>query len=112
MVERCIGNVCKLVLDPVTVKNNPYHEMFNVLSPAPDARAPLFRASFPSQTPKLANDDINMIGMSIDDRFNAGRSTSQDFSQDYAFQLAEGNPPNAFSNAIDSSLASIGRSDQ
>jgi hypothetical protein len=111
LVERCIGSQCKLVLDPVTVKNNPYHEMFNVLAAAPDARAPSFRAAFPAQTPSLANDDINMIGMTIDDTFNAGRSTAQDTAQDYAFQLAQGAPPNAFSSAIDSALASIGRTD-
>jgi hypothetical protein len=102
---------CKLVLQPVTVKTNPFHEMFNVLEPAPDPRASTFQSVFPAQSGPLAEDDLNRLGMNISNRFNAGQSSSQDFAEHYEQQLLMGSPPNAFSAAIDTELAAIGRSD-
>lgn len=111
LVRRCDDAGCKLVLDPVTVKTNPFHTMFNLLEPAPDPRSGAFQGFFPSQALALSNDGINQITMAIEDTFNAGQSTSQDFSQDYEVQLNLGNPPNSFSDAIQTELTSIGRSD-
>jgi hypothetical protein len=111
-VTQCpVTGSCKLVLRPVTVKTNPFHEMFNVLNPAPDPRASVFQSVFPAESAALSNDDLNRLGMTISDRFNGGQSNSQDFFEEYEQQLLLGAPPNAFSAAIDAELAAIGRSD-
>jgi hypothetical protein len=98
---------CKLVLDPVTVKTNPYHEMFDVLNPTPDPRAGAFQSLFPGQAGPLSTDVVAQISMSIDDKFNAGQSTSQDFTENYELQFGLGSPHIAFSNAITSVLTSL-----
>ncbi|MEY4579949.1 MAG: hypothetical protein RL701_4652 [Pseudomonadota bacterium] len=105
------GKCSKLLLDPVTVKTNPHHELFNLAAFAPDPRAPAFQAAFPSEAQALATDSVAKIGMNIADQFNAGQSTSQDFNEDYGFQFSLGSPPNPFSAAIDSELVSIARTD-
>ena len=111
LVSRCEGPACKLVLEPVTVKTNPFQTLWNVLEPAPDARAGAFQSTFPAQSLALSNDAIAQISMAIQDTYNAGQSTSQDFRHDYEFQLGLGNPPNPFSDAIQTELATIGRTD-
>jgi hypothetical protein len=100
-----------LELEPVTVKTNPFHEMFNVLEPAPDPRAPAFRATFPGQAGPLANDNVNLLSMNIKDVYNAGQSTAQAPAEHYEFQLQLGALPNPFSTAIDAQLAFVGRPD-
>lgn len=113
LVTQCdlAANGCRLVLDPVTVKTNPFHEMFNISNPAPDPRAGAFRSMFPGQSLALSNDKINQISMGVDDRFNAGQSTSQDVAEHYERQFDLGAPPNTFSDAIKTELGAIMRTD-
>lgn len=111
LVTQCSRVSCSLVLQPVTVKTNPFHEMFNELEPAPDPRAPAFRGAFPFQAGPLANDNLNLLSMSIKDTFNAGQSTSQNPAEHYELQLQLGGLPNAFSGAIDAQLGAVGRPD-
>jgi len=111
LVPRCTRLSCELALQPVTVKTNPFHEMFNELEPAPDPRAPAFRSIFPFQAGTLANDNVNLISMDMKDTFNAGQSTSQDPAEHYETQLLLGAVPNAFSTAIDAQLGAVGRPD-
>jgi hypothetical protein len=101
------GQFCDLLFQPVTVKNNPFHEMFDVLNPAPDARAPAFRATFPAQTVPLSSSNVNEISMATDDRHNAGQSMAI-FTEDYALQLGLHGLPNAFSAAIDAQISGAG----
>lgn len=107
LVPSCDNAGCKLLLDPVTVKTNPHHELFNVLASPADPRAGAFQATFPAQSGALSTDQVALISMAIDDRYNAGQSTSQDFNEDYEVQFNNGAPPHAFSAAIDSELASL-----
>jgi hypothetical protein len=111
LLRQCDGTNCKLLLDPVTVKTNPFHQLFNTLQSNPDVRAGRFQSTFPVQAQPLANDSLAHISMGIDDTFNAGQSTSQAGSERYDTQLQLGNPPNAFSLAIQRQLTTIGRSD-
>lgn len=78
LVQQCEAEACDLVLQPVTVKTNPFAALFNVDDPAADLRASAFQSAFPAQAGALSNDDVAQISMRTDDRFNAGQSTSQD----------------------------------
>src|SRR5262249_24743497 len=66
---------CHLQFLPVTVKTNPFPDLFNFLSP--ESRAPAYQLDFPTRVAGLAVDDINLIGLPVDDTFNAGESNSQ-----------------------------------
>lgn len=99
---------CKLVMTPVTDKANPFKSMFSASST--DPRAAQFQADFPAQVAALANDDVNLIGLSTDDTYNAGQSNSQITSERYQSQLpAAGTNP--FMATIDAELLAIGRPD-
>lgn len=76
------GGGTRLFFQPVTDKNNPFGELFDIDSTLPTAAS--FRADFTSggsssQVAQLAAGDVNLIGMSIQDQYNAGQSTSQNF---------------------------------
>lgn len=107
----CRGFRCRMLMSPVSVKNNPLPQMFDATDPAPHARAADFHASFPeSQVARLVTDDINLIAMDVPDRFNAGQSTSSDPADSYGFQMDE-TLPNPFGDAIEDELARLGRLD-
>ncbi|MEY4510454.1 MAG: hypothetical protein RLZZ450_2576 [Pseudomonadota bacterium] len=107
----CRGFTCRMLMNPVSVKNNPLPQMFDATDPAPHERAADFHASFASgQVGRLVTDDINMISMDVPDRFNAGQSTSSDPADAYGFQMDE-TLPNAFGDAIEDELAHLGRFD-
>ena len=97
-------DVCQhLVVKPVTVKNNPFHELFDESHPEP--RGPAFRSAFIDSVGGLAAADINQITMSTEDTFNGGQSNSQSFAEEYATQLPSS--PNLRAQ-IDARLAQIG----
>lgn len=112
----CIGGRCRLRFEPVSVKLNPFPPFFNLLDPTPDPRAADFQAFFPTQVESLIHDDVNLITMQDDDRFNAGQSTSQISPQgtsedDYLTQALRGlaNGPNTLTRAIRAELERLGR---
>ena len=99
----------RLFFQPVTVKNNPFGELFDIISPLPTAAA--FRADFTSggassQVAQLAAGDVNLIGMSTLDPYNAGQSNSENSGQapdDYLMSLPPG-ASNTFTQAIEAAL--------
>jgi hypothetical protein len=99
------GGGTRLFFQPVTDKNNPFGELFDFGSALPTAAS--FRTDFTSggsssQVAQLASGDVNLIGMSILDAYNAGQSTSQNaFStpDDYVQNLPPG-ANNPFTQAI------------
>lgn len=99
----------RLFFQPVTVKNNPFGDLFDINSPLPTASA--FRADFTSggassQVAQLAASNVNLIGMSILDAYNAGQSTSQNVGgtpDDYLQNLPPG-ANNAFTQAISAAV--------
>ena len=113
VARRCTGKLCRLLLEPASVKSNPFAPLFDMLNPSPDARAHEFQTTFPSQVAALVNDDINLISLNMDDRFNAGQSTSSDINEDYVTQAIQGlaNGPNALTTALRGELTRLGRSE-
>lgn len=105
------GGQCRQVLEPVTVKTNPYNELFKLPSSASDARASIFQTSFPAQVKALSNDAVAQISFTSEDRFNAGQSTSQDANERYEVQFGSSSVPNTFGDAISAELGNLGRSD-
>jgi hypothetical protein len=106
LVSDCSTGSCGLRLDPVTVKTNPFAEMFDSDNASPNAKAAAFRGEFPAQTHTLTNDVVTQISMSVDDQYNAGQSGSQDPGESYEFQFNLASPSNTFSAAINSQLLS------
>ncbi len=102
------GGACRLVVKPVTVKNNPSGALFNVN--ASDARTSAFQSDFLGQVQALLPQDVNAMSMSTPDLFNAGQSNAQGNENEYAFHLAQGGAGNAFAQAISAELASQGSS--
>jgi hypothetical protein len=94
---------CRLQMRPVTVKNNPFFDLFDVGTA--ETRGPAFQAAFLDSVASLAVDDVNRIGMNIDDQFNTWQSNSQSFNEQYETNLG---PPNAFTASISSKLSLIG----
>ncbi len=105
--RQCPGGVCALKAVPVTVKVNPFGDLFNPASTQPLAAA--FQADFVSQVPALAVNDVNRFNYDVQDQFNASNSDSQSFGtvDDYVAQFAG---PSAFRNAIQATLTAIGSS--
>ncbi|MFO0591232.1 MAG: hypothetical protein U0441_27040 [Polyangiaceae bacterium] len=112
---QCDGGVCKLYSKPVSVKNNPFFQLFDVASTNPFA--PAFQGTFTapsgaSQVSSLAVTDPNVvtnlstIAMNIDDQFNAGQSFSDSPLEAYPPQFAPG--PDPFHDAVSIELSSIG----
>ena len=95
LTSRCRTGVCPLVLRPVTVKGNPFAELFDPASAL--SRAPAFQAAFPGTVPLLSVGSLNQISMDIKDVFNAGQSNAQNIFERYEVQLSA---PNAFATAI------------
>lgn len=111
---QCDGAGCKLYSRPVSVKNNPFFQLFDVAST--DPHAPGFQASFTtpsgaSQVVSLAATDpnivtnLNIIAMNIDDPFNAGQSLSDNTSEAYGPQFQPG--PDPFHDAVQTELTGI-----
>lgn len=111
----CSGAACALGVAMVTVKNNPFAELFSPQNPRAEAvafRDPANPIGFVSQVANLATNNINQFFMSIDDSFNGGESTSQPLAppqthdSDYPFWLTPG--PSALRSAIQGKLTALG----
>ncbi len=113
-IPKPIGKkICKLVFNPVTVKDNPFGELFDGSNT--DPRATAFQTAFVSASggastvERLAADSLMGIGLGTADAFNGGQSTSQPFfgdPDDYVAQL-NNSAPNSFTAAIDTELDNI-----
>jgi len=89
----------------VTVKVNPFGDLFNPASPEPLAAA--FQTNFVNQVPALAVNDVNRFNYDVPDQFNAPHSNSQNpgTEDDYLLNFAG---PSAFRTAVQNKLTSIG----
>jgi len=97
-------DVCQhLVVKPVTVKNNPFRELFDETTV--QAQGPAFRAAFPSQVASLAATNVNLIAMETPDVFNGGESNSQTDEDSYGKQMRT-SP--VFASQIQAQLTAIG----
>ncbi len=113
LVRQCTSKLstsCRLVMQPVTVKNNPFRELFKATSAWP-LTSPFELGDFPPNVRTLADNDVNLIGMSTLDQYNAPQSTSQSVLHDYKFQYDQGGPPNAFTTAVSQEITNINRPD-
>ncbi|WNG58477.1 hypothetical protein F0U59_29830 [Archangium gephyra] len=107
LLRVCPGGICKLKAEPVTVKTNPFGELFN-----PNSFNPLagdFQLHFLSQVSSLAQSNVNTFNYQVPDQYNAGQSDSQSFGgfDDYVAQFAG---PSVFRDLIQSELNNIGSS--
>lgn len=111
LLRECTGRSCRLVFNPVAVGTNPFPPLFD--SSFPDPLVPEFQNDFISQVESLSNDDVNLISMKIDDRYNAGQSTSTGFNDTYLVQSIIGysNGAHSMVDALQAEIARIGRSD-
>jgi hypothetical protein len=105
---RDCGTTCSLKFVPVTVKTNPFGDLFNpaVVNP----RATQFRNHFITQVERLAHPDINIFNHDVPDLFNTGESDAQTAGavDDYVARFGPG--PSAFHTAIQGELTRIGSS--
>ncbi|HET8935201.1 MAG TPA: hypothetical protein VFN67_17255 [Polyangiales bacterium] len=90
LARRCRHGRCRLLFEPSALGENPFPPLFNERAAAPDARAADFLASFPDQTQNLITDEVNLITLNTDPRFNAGQSTSSNIEDDYVGQAIAG----------------------
>ncbi len=103
--RQCPLGVCKLKATPVSVKANPFGDLFNPNSS--NALAGSFQANFISQVPSLALADVNRFNYEVADQFNAPSSDSQSGGvvDDYVAAFAG---PSAFRNGIQAMLNNLG----
>ena len=94
---------CHLQFVPVTVKGNPFGELFG--SNSSDPRATRFKRHYLTQVENLAIEDVNQFFAAVPDRFNAGQSSSQGIENDYSVHLAQ-SP--RFERALDRRLRRLG----
>ena len=94
---------CVPLFAPVTVKQNPFGELFDETSPIQRTRS--FQRHFLTQVENLAIDDINGFFATAPDRFNAGQSNAQGTENHYPNHFA--NSPR-FESAIDLRLQNMG----
>ena len=109
--RQCQGRACRLEFEPVAVGVNPFPPLFDSSNPDPEAAQ--FQSEFISQVESLSNDDVNLISMDMDDRYNAGQSTSTGFNDAYLVQAINGvvNGSLTFTDALQAELTRIGRPD-
>jgi hypothetical protein len=91
---------------PVTVKTNPFGELFSPGSTSPQTAA--FQNTFlPGAVAGLAVSDINLFNYNVPDNFNTGQSISQNFggTDDYSARFNTASPLAA---AIQAQLTAIG----
>ncbi len=79
LTNDCRCGKCELLMVPMTVKTNPYGELFNVATAEP--LAPMLQSTIASQIPSLAVNDIDRFGYSVDDSLNAAESPIDDGPQ-------------------------------
>lgn len=101
LAQDCRCGTCEVMSVPMTVKNNPYGDLFNVNSSEPlvgDLENALI-----NQLGSLTDPDINAFNWNVDDKMNAAESPIDrpDLINDYVYQYE--NPLNA---GLESNLAS------
>ncbi|APR83417.1 Hypothetical protein A7982_08766 [Minicystis rosea] len=103
-----IKNGNKLFAQPVTVKNNPFGDLFKFTSTRPEAGP--FQSFFVNggEIASLAATNVNNVAMATDDQFNAGQSTSvSNPINDYVLSLNAGGAGNPFVQSIDAELHNL-----
>ncbi len=104
------GANCELDTVPVTVKGNPYGELFAMLGAASpfSTKSLQFQADFTTQLDDLSTADINGFFYANDDAHNSGESDAQgNAPHDYRDQLtAAGNP--LFKQILDAHGSALG----
>lgn len=105
LARACEGADCKLFLEPVSDKTNPFGALFDDRDPNPAGAA--FRAEFLGQIPSLAAPLPDAISMTTSEGFDAGQSNSLGAENQYVAQLAGGDPT-GFRKDISDQLASLG----
>lgn len=83
----CRCGTCHLRMLPITVKTNPYADLFNASTPEP--LAPMLQSTIVAEVHNLSQPDANLISWAVDDKLNAAESPINGFS-DYVGQ-ASGN---------------------
>ena len=76
------ANACTLRFVPVTVKENPFGELF--ARDSGDPRALRFQRHYLTQVENLSKAEINAFFAEVPDRFNAGQSNAQGPENDYS----------------------------
>lgn len=79
---------CALQFVPVSVKNNPFGELFD--ENFSDPRTIPFQRAFVNQVENLAANDLNGFFNMIAEPFNAGESSSQGVDNNYEFHFDSG----------------------
>jgi hypothetical protein len=97
-----IGN-CGLQFVPVTVKTNPWGDLFDEASP--ERRARPFMRHFITQVDELAAPGLNRFFNAIPDEFNAGQSNSQGSENNYVSHF---DPSGLFARVIGRRLNRLG----
>ena len=106
LAKRCtLTTGCKLFFQPVSDKTNPFGTLFNDNNPQP--LGPAFRTEFLDQVKPLSPQDVNQIGMTTSNQFNAGQSNSSGSENLYPFHFSQGNPA-GFALDITNKLGSLG----
>lgn len=79
---------CSLQFVPVTVKGNPFGELFDA-SIGGEPRTRQFQRHYRTQVENLSAADLNEFFAAAPDRFNAGQSNSQEGENNYPAHLEE-----------------------
>ena len=107
LLRQCPLGVCVLKAVPVTVKANPYGDLFNPASTEPLAAD--FRTHFLTQVQPLAFNDVNRFNYEVPDQFNAAHSDSMSggVEDDYLANFAG---PSTFRDDIQTQLDNLSSS--
>lgn len=98
--------ICDLNFVPVSVKDNPFPDLFNATSTHPLAAS--FVNHIDDQVACLAVNDVNGFGFcGLDDTFNHNESAVDFFASDYR-QVFDSSIPSALNTSIQNTLTSIG----
>ncbi|HLL52935.1 MAG TPA: hypothetical protein VK447_05275 [Myxococcaceae bacterium] len=103
----CPSSGCTLKFAPVTVKTNPFGNLFNPGSTHPLA-AEFQNSFFPSQVAALATNNINTFNYNVPDKFNVGQSDSQSFGVVDNYVAQFGTAASTFRSNIQTKLTAIG----
>ncbi len=98
-----VSKVSGLVFKPVSVKVNPFKDLFR--DGSADPRAADFQQFFLTQVATLARNDINTFDLTVTDRFNAAESTADASSNLFTQAFS---PSGAFASALQAELKRLG----
>ncbi|MEE2679665.1 MAG: hypothetical protein VX546_13880 [Myxococcota bacterium] len=105
LAQLCDGATgsCAFQFVPVTVKTNPFGELFDDTTGSP--RAAKFQRHYLTQVKNLSKADVNGFFAEVPDRFNAGQSNSQGDENDYTEHFV---PGGRFEAALEQRLQLLG----